>query len=65
MKMEVIVATTKNVADAAVEEPRYLEAELFMGRYTDRITPIKNATIMNVDVCIVSFLCRNVSAKLL
>jgi hypothetical protein len=54
--MEVIVATTKKVDDAAIEEPMYLEAELFMGRYTDKITPIKNATIMNVDVGIVSFL---------
>jgi hypothetical protein len=32
INMEVIVATTKNAADAAMDEPRYREAELFIGK---------------------------------
>jgi hypothetical protein len=32
MNRTVIVATTKNVADAAMEEPRYFDTELFIGK---------------------------------
>jgi hypothetical protein len=32
IKMEVMVATTKKTADAAMEDPRWRETELFSGK---------------------------------
>jgi hypothetical protein len=54
--MEVTVATTKKTADAAMEEPMCRETELFMGKYTESIAPIRNAVIANANVCTVSIL---------
>ena len=56
INMEVIRATTKKMTVAAIEEPRYLATELFIGKYIATIMPINNATKTNVDVCIGSFL---------
>jgi hypothetical protein len=51
--MVVISAIEKKVMDAATADSRCLEIALFIGRYTDIMAPISNATTINpMDVCI-------------
>ena len=49
---DVARATAKNVTFAVIDDPRYFDTELFMGKYIDTIIPITKARPMYIDVCI-------------
>lgn len=53
--IEATRATRKKVIFAVIDEPKYLETELFIGRYIESIAPIINENKISIVVCILLF----------